>query len=286
MKKILVTGSNGFIGRSLVKRLTGPGFKIIGFDITNGDIAEEGSLTYLEKEDISYVFHLAGKTFVPESWSHPFMFYRTNVMGTENILEFCRKTGARLTYVSSYLYGKPDYLPIDENHPVKAYNPYSHTKLVAEEICRYYRDQFNLGITILRPFNVYGPGQSEQFLIPELIKKILDPHVEFIEVMDLRPKRDFIFIDDFVEALYLSMDGPRGIYNIGSGSSVSVEEILQEIRAIAGKNKPLRNKGLERPNEIFDLYADISKISHELNWIPQIGLHEGIIRCTRMNDNL
>ncbi len=285
MKKILVTGSNGFIGSTLVKRLSGLGLAILGFDITDGDVAEEGSLTHLEKEDISYVFHLAGKTFVPESWSHPFSFYRTNVMGTANILEFCRKTGTGLTYVSSYLYGNPEYLPIDENHPVKAYNPYSHTKLVAEEICRYYRDQFNLGITILRPFNVYGPGQSEQFLIPELIKKILDPRITSIEVMDLRPKRDFVFIDDFVEALYLSMDGPRGIYNVGSGSSVSVEEVIQEIRTITGEDKPVRNKGIERPNEIFDLYADISRISLDLKWKPRISIHEGITRCARMYDN-
>jgi len=286
MKKILITGSNGFIGRALVKRLSGLGFVTIGFDIANGDVAEEGTLTHLEKEDISYVFHLAGKTFIPESWSHPFSFYRTNVLGTANVLEFCRKTGAGLTYVSSYLYGNPEYLPVDESHPVKAYNPYSHTKLVAEEICRYYHDQFNLGISILRPFNAYGPGQSEQFLIPELIRKMMDPQIAFIEVMDLRPKRDFVFIDDLVEALYLSIDGPRGIYNVGSGSSVSVKEVLQEIRTITGKDKPIRNKGIERPNEIFDLYADISKISHDLNWKPRISIHEGITRCARINDNL
>jgi len=160
MKKILITGSGGFIGKALVKRLSGMEYAVTGFDLADGDIAEEGALTHLEKEDIFYVFHLAGKTFVPESWSNPFLFYRTNVLGTANVLEFCRKTGAGLTYVSSYLYGKPEYLPVDEKHPVKAYNPYSHSKLVAEELCRYYREQFPLGISILRPFNVYGPGQS------------------------------------------------------------------------------------------------------------------------------
>jgi nucleoside-diphosphate-sugar epimerase len=281
MKKVLVTGSGGFIGSALVKRLSGLGFTVIGFDISNGDIAEEKSLGYLEKEDVSYVFHLAGKTFVPESWSDPFSFYRTNVLGTANILELCRKTGAGLTYVSSYLYGKPEYLPIDENHPLKAYNPYSHSKLLAEEICTYYDEQFNLGISILRPFNVYGPGQSEQFLIPELIRKMLDPTISHIEVMDLRPKRDFIFIDDLVEALYLSMDGPRGIYNVGSGKSVSVEEVLQEIKSVTGKDKSIQDMGMERPNEIFDLFSDISRISKDIHWKPQINLHEGISRCLR-----
>jgi nucleoside-diphosphate-sugar epimerase len=255
------------------------GFAIAGFDLADGDIAEEGTLSYLEKEEISYVFHLAGKTFVPESWSHPYSFYRTNVMGTENILEFCRKTGAGLTYVSSYLYGKPEYLPVDENHPVKAYNPYSHSKVVAEEICRYYRDQFNLGVIILRPFNVYGPGQSNQFLIPELIKKILDPGTSFIEVMDLRPKRDFVFIDDFTQALYLSMNGPRGIYNIGSGSSVSVQEVINLLEEISGIRKNILTRNVERPMEIFDLYADVTKITRLLKWKMKVGLKEGLTRC-------
>lgn len=279
MKKILVTGSNGFIGRALVKRLSGQGFITIGFDIADGDVAAEGSFTNLENEDISYVFHLAGKTFIPESWSHPFSFYRTNVLGTANVLEFCRKTGAGLTYVSSYLYGKPEYLPVDENHPVKAYNPYSHTKLVAEEICRYYRDQFSLGISILRPFNAFGPGQSEQFLIPELIRKILDPQLAFIEVMDLRPKRDFVFIDDLVEALFLSMDGPRGIYNVGSGSSVSVEEVINIIKDLTGIQKNVLTRKVERPMEIFDLYADVSKITASLKWKVNVSFKEGLTRC-------
>ena len=271
--------TNGFIGEALVKKLSGLGFTTTGFDMANGDIAAEGSLADLEKEDISYVFHLAGKTFIPESWSNPFSFYRTNVMGTLNTLEFCRKTGAGLTYISSYLYGKPEYLPVDEDHPVKAYNPYSHSKLVAEEICRYYLDQFNLGITILRPFNVYGPGQSGWFLIPELIKKMLDQETDFIEVMDIRPKRDFLFIDDFTEVLYLSMKSPGGIYNVGSGYSVSVEQILQEITRITRKNKSIRDKRQERTNEIFDLYADISKISREMNWRPEVGIREGLEKC-------
>ena len=286
MKKILVTGSNGFIGKALVKKLSGMGFTTIGFDMMDGDIAAEGTLDYLEKEDISYVFHLAGKTFVPDSWSHPYSFYRTNVLGTTNVLEFCRKKEAGLTYVSSYVYGTPQYLPVDEKHPVKAFNPYSHSKLVAEEICQYYSDQFHLGITILRPFNVYGPGQSGQFLIPELIKKILDPAIPYIEVLDLRPKRDFVFIDDFINALYLSMEGPRGIYNVGSGVSVSVEDVIREIMTDTGIVKPTKNMEKERPNEIFNLYADITKISKYIYWKPQIDIQEGIKRCIKTNDEI
>jgi nucleoside-diphosphate-sugar epimerase len=279
LRNLLITGSNGFIGKALVKKLTGIGWEVFGFDVTEGDIAEEGSLSSLENKDISYVIHLAGKTFVPESWSRTFSFYRTNVLGTENVLEFCRKTGAGLTYVSSYLYGTPEYLPIDENHPLKAYNPYSHSKLIAEEICRYYKDQFKVCLSILRPFNVYGPGQSDLFLIPEMIKKMMDPGTSFVDVMDLSPKRDYIFVDDLIEALYLSIDGPRGIYNVGSGYSLSVEQVLNEISIVVGKEKVIKNKGLERPNEIFDLFADISRISRDLHWKPQVGMREGIEKC-------
>jgi nucleoside-diphosphate-sugar epimerase len=277
--KILVTGSNGFVGKALVKKLNGLGFDTIGFDIADGDIADEGSLNHLENAGISFVFHLAGKTFVPESWSNPFGFYHTNVLGTTNILEFCRKTGAGLTYISSYLYGSPEYLPIDEKHPVKAYNPYSHTKLVAEEICEYYRSQFKVSITILRPFNVYGPGQASIFLIPEMIKKVMDPQFDFIEIMDLRPKRDYIYIDDFVEALALTINGPRGIYNVGSGSSVSVEEVLKIIEELSGIKKRIVTKNIERPLEIFDLYADITKIKSSLNWKLTTSFKNGIGRC-------
>jgi nucleoside-diphosphate-sugar epimerase len=196
-----------------------------------------------------------------------------------NVLEFCRKTGAGLTYVSSYLYGNPEYLPIDENHPVKAYNPYSHTKLVAEEICRYYREQFIPGISILRPFNVYGPGQSEQFLIPEVIRKVLDPGIPVIEVMDLRPKRDFVYVDDLADALYLSMDGPGGIYNVGSGSSVSVEEVVSILQDLTGSHKEVATRHAGRPMEIFDLYADCSKIEAMLKWKPKVRFREGLERC-------
>jgi nucleoside-diphosphate-sugar epimerase len=283
MKKILVTGSDGFIGSELVKKLAGQGLQVIGFDISDGNIADAGSLDHLQKEGISHIFHLAGKSYVPESWSDPASFYRTNVLGTVNILELCRKTGARLTFMSSYVYGKPHYLPIDENHPVKAYNPYSQTKLLAEEIVRFYQSQFTIGCTIMRPFNIYGPGQNKHFLIPELVSKILDPGIGVIEVMDLRPRRDFIYISDMVEALFLSMDGPEGTYNVGSGISFSVEDVVREIMDVAKINKPYIGKKIERPNEIIDLYADASLIRERFKWSPEISFREGISRCVRLH---
>ena len=279
MSTILVTGSAGFMGRALLRKLRESGHQVIEFDVEQGDITSEQSLLpYLDK-GIHHVFHLAGKTFVPESWKNPFGFYQVNVMGTVNVLEFCRKTGTGLTFISSYLYGQPEYLPIDESHPVQSYNPYSHSKVVADNVCQYYSSQFGVPITIFRPFNVYGPGQSPLFIIPEIISKVLDPTLPVLEIMDLKPRRDYLYLDDALAAFLLSLEKPTGIYNLGSGYSVSVEEIVNLVFQYSGITKEVRTKGNNRPNEIFDLYADISKIKREFQWVPKTSFESGIKNC-------
>lgn len=279
MSAILVTGSSGFIGSALVKQLREKGHEVTEFDVGQGDITSAHSLLPYTDKGIHHVFHLAGKTFVPESWKNPFGFYQVNVMGTVNSLEFCRKTDIPLTYLSSYLYGEPDYLPIDENHPVKSYNPYSHSKVMADFTCQFYARHYDVPITIFRPFNAYGPGQPNQFLINEIISSVMNPAIPVVEVMDLRPKRDYIYIDDLVRALILSMGKPHGIYNLGSGYSKSVEEIILLVLKYTGICKAYHSKAEMRPNEIFDLFADIRKAGRELEWFPEISFEDGIERC-------
>lgn len=281
MSTLLVTGSAGFIGGTLVKALRQAGHLVHEFDMPQGDITSEKALLPYADKGIQHVFHLAGKTFVPDSWKDPFGFYQVNVMGTVNVLEFCRKTGASLTYISSYLYGEPDYLPVDENHPVKSYNPYSQSKVMADATCQFYARHYQVPVTVFRPFNAYGPGQPVLFLINEIISKVLNPSIPVVEVMDLRPKRDYIYIDDLVRALILSMEKPHGIFNLGSGYSKSVEEIILLVLKYTGIQKPYHSKAVMRPNEIFDLYADIRKAGSVLGWVPQVTFEDGVERCIR-----
>jgi nucleoside-diphosphate-sugar epimerase len=281
VSRILVTGSAGFIGRVLVARLRESGFGVIEFDQAEGDISRPDALLKYADFDISHVFHLAGKTFVPESWKNPHGFFLVNTMGTVNVLEFCRNTSARLTYVSSYLYGEPDYLPVDELHPLKSYNPYSQSKQMAESVCRFYAENYRVSVTVLRPFNAYGPGQSKVFLIGEIIEKVLNPGVPAVEVMDLRPRRDYVYVDDLVCALIHSMDAPDGVYNIGSGYSKSVGEIIELVMALTGISKEVLCRNVVRPNEILDLYADIRKAGRDLGWEPRVPFEKGLENCIR-----
>jgi len=275
-KRILVTGSNGFIGRRLVNSLRNDGFIVEEFDLNIGDIS-----TYtFSYSELDHIVHLASMIFVPASWDDTKSFYQTNVIGTINLLELCRKMSCPLTYISSYVYGTPQYLPVDENHPISPLSPYNHSKLLAEEACRYYSETFHFPVTVFRPVNIYGPGQNPIFLIPKIIQQAFDPSVESIEVMDLRPKRDFLFIDDFIEAIRLSFGQKNfNIYNIGTSYSVSVEEIITTILNSSGISKPYSAKGEERKNETWDVYADISKIKKQLSWEPSTTFQKGIERC-------
>ena len=169
--EILVTGATGFLGRHLVAALESQGRAVRIHSSAEGDIAN----CPLPMDGVSHVFHLAARSYVPESWQNPHAFYHTNVMGTVNVLEHCRRNQAALTLISSYVYGQPQRLPIAEDHPLAATNPYAHTKILAEDTARFYEQRFGLALAIVRPFNLYGPGQGHSFLIPSILRQVLDP---------------------------------------------------------------------------------------------------------------
>ncbi|MBI2966745.1 MAG: GDP-mannose 4,6-dehydratase [Bacteroidetes bacterium] len=274
-KKIVITGSDGFIGRVLTSKLIEKGYAITEFNLNHGDITK----TNLDFPGIDHIFHLAGKTFIPESWVNPVPFFEVNALGTLRILEFCRKQNVSLTYISAYVYGIPRYLPVNEDHPVSPFNPYTHSKIVAEELCEFYRKNHKMKIAVIRPFNIYGPGQSDFFLIPLIIGQLLDKSKKFIELQDLSPKRDYLYIDDLIDALVLLFEKNKfDTYNIGSGISYSVKEIADCIFKQAGISKKIITANNIRKNEIPDVVADITKINRDTGWKPKISFEEGIRR--------
>lgn len=274
-KKILVTGSTGFIGRRLLPRLLSLGHTAL--ELEKGlDIRERASYERLKGKGVDTVVHLAGLTFIPESWKEPDKFYSVNALGTQQALEFCRENSCRMIYVSGYVYGIPEYLPIDEAHPVKPNNPYAHSKWLGEEVCRFYSEHMGVKAMVLRPFNLYGPGQGESFLIPMLIKQAREGRE--IVVKDDTPKRDYLHVDDFIEACALAVSSNERfcVYNVGSGESMSVREIVEAVIEAGGSRIKWKTLDEKRPNEIPDTVADCGALRDALGWSPKKGFKESI----------
>jgi nucleoside-diphosphate-sugar epimerase len=228
-------------------------------------------------QGISHVFHLAAKTFVPDSWREPIAFYNVNVLGTLNVLEHCRQHGASLTLTSSYVYGVPQHLPIREDHPLAATNPYSQTKILAETIAHFYDQYHGVRLAVVRPFNLYGPGQKACFLIPTIVRQVLDPTTTVVRLQDLRPRRDYLFVMDALGLLMATLrPEARGTYNMGAGSSASVEEVARLIKQLAGSDKQVVSNESPRPQEMMDVIADVGLAERELGWRPTTTLRDGL----------
>ncbi len=273
--KILVIGATGFIGKSLVKKLTEQNILYIPHNEVSLDITQPSSFNFKEANEINHVIHLAGKTFVPDSWKMPEEFLRVNALGTQNVAEFCKKHSASLTYISAYIYGSDVVNPIDENHPINLNNPYALSKKMGEDICLFYANNFNLSVSIIRPFNVYGENQNNAFLIPEVIGQA--KNAARIKVKDLTPKRDFIYVEDLADLIIdvYKKEG-IGIFNAGTGVSYSVQELIEIIQKVLDKHLPVESENVARVNEISDTIADISKAKKEIGWEPKFSLEAGL----------
>lgn len=267
MKNILVTGASGFIGTHLSSKLSKESkYNIKKIDRSFGDITNTTTWSNFPKCEI--VIHLAGKTFVPDSWVNSKSFINTNVIGTAMALDYCKKNNSKLIFLSSYLYGKPKKIPIDEKETVKTTNPYTLSKKIAEDLCHFYSKNYGVNIIILRPFNVYGPNQKEHFLIPSIIKQI--DLTKKINVKDLKPKRDFVYVKDLVVAILKSIELKKKfeIVNIASGKSHSVYEVIKTIQKIKGTNFKIKSTDEIRVDEIMDTRANIKKAKKILGWSP------------------
>lgn len=273
---ILVTGSTGFIGKHLINSLEALDHKVFSFSSKDGDIFNYDFIKEYENITIDCVYHLAGKTFVPDSWNNPTSFINTNVLGTLNILKFCDSKKLPLIFISAYVYGNDVRMPIDEDTTPKPNNPYALSKYMAENLCNFYSIYKNMDINIFRPFNVYGVGQDKRFLIPEIMLQVKNNML--IEVNTLKPKRDYIYIDDLVDGLISGMNSFNGIeiYNLGSGASISVEQVINIIKKQSNSEVEFISRNIERENEINDVIADISKARDKLSWSPKISFDNGI----------
>ena len=276
MLKIHITGGNGGLGSALSKALVQNGAQLIRAKNTALRIQADGYYEQFDNpEEIDLIYHLAAISFVPDSWENPARFIEINVLGTTKVLEFCRKYNISLVYVSSYAYGTPQYLPIDENHPVSASNPYGLSKIMGEELCTFYGDHYDLSYLIVRPFNVFGMLKNNKLLIPEIIEQL--EKGERIKVKDLSPKRDCVYIDDLIRFLVLAGENTNNqIYNIGGGSSYSVAEIIAICQDIWGTNLPVESAEIERKNEIPETLCNNNKAKIDLGWEPEFTFKEGI----------
>lgn len=277
MTRIVVTGATGFIGTHLVAKLRDRQHEVFPANTLSGDVADYSTWKAFPNAEV--VVHLAGKTYVPDSWLDPRGFLHTNLCGTICALSYCRERGANLIFVSGYLYGVPEQLPISESAKLRANNPYALSKKMAEEACRFYSDYHGTYVTILRPFNIYGPGQDSRFLIPSVVEQVLGGAE--LKVKDLKPKRDYLYVDDLTDALLSAIENPRRfeIFNIASGTSHSVGDVIALIQRIAKTNLPVHSEGGRRRQEIMDTRADITRAQQILEWRPRWSLTAG---CTRI----
>ena len=271
MVKILVTGHKGFIGSRLIDTLKNCD---VVTDSINGKRINLLNIEEVMKiQPVDTVIHLGSKTKKELDWNE---YYENNVKGTLNVLEYCvKKNIKKIIFVSSYIYGKPKYYPIDEQHPISPHNLYTKSKFLAEELCRTYSEKYKLNVIILRPFNIFGRTMQKKYLISNLIESINTK--EIVTITNRNSKRDFLHIEDFIDIIIKikDYDFKFEIFNVGSGISYSFNEIIEIIEKTTSKKLNLRYENDEK-SFIHDITADISKIKKITKWNPKLSFQEGL----------
>jgi nucleoside-diphosphate-sugar epimerase len=274
VKSILVTGATGFLGRHVVRDLLRRGFKVEAKSRADGDVCDAETWKKFPATDC--VIHLAGSTFVPDSWDDPSKFLQNNTLGTSLALDFCRNHKAKFVFFSTYMYSREAVMPVSEDSKLRPSNPYSLSKLFGENLCKFYSEHFGVKVVIFRPFNVYGLGQSEKFLIPSIIRQARLSDV--IEVQDTKPSRDYVYVEDLLAALNcaITTDIELEVVNIGTGRSYSVLELIETLGIVSNRKYQIRSAMIERQSEIMHTQADNSRAREILNWEPQWSLNSGL----------
>lgn len=305
MKKALVTGSDGFIGSHLVEQLLQEGYQVKAFvyynsfnswgwldtlskeklneiEVFTGDIRDPNGVREAMK-DVDEVYHLAALIGIPFSYHSPDSYVDTNIKGTLNVLQAARhlETKRVLITSTSEVYGTAQYVPIDENHPFQGQSPYSATKIGADRMAESFYRSFQMPITIVRPFNTYGPRQSARAVIPTIITQLLAGKEE-IKLGSLTPTRDFNYVKDtargFIE-IAKSYETIGEEINIASQKEISIGELAQEmIDQINPKAKIVCDEERLRPekSEVNRLLGSNEKIKKLTDWKQEYSLKAGL----------
>jgi NAD dependent epimerase/dehydratase len=305
MKKALVTGADGFIGSHLVEHLLAKGYQVKAFvfynsfnswgwldtlpkerigqiEIFAGDIRDPYGVKEAMK-GVEVVFHLAALIAIPFSYHSPDSYVDTNIKGTLNVLQAAKELGTEKVLVTSTseVYGTAQYVPIDEKHPRQGQSPYSATKIGADHLAESFYRSFNLPVTIVRPFNTYGPRQSARAVIPTIITQLLDG-VEEIKLGALHPTRDLLYVKDTIqgfETISRNNDLVGQEVNLATNSEISIKNLAQTIiNIINPKAVIVADNQRFRPekSEVERLFGDNSKIKQYTSWFPKYPLNEGL----------
>ena len=305
MKKILVTGSDGFIGSHLTEELVRAGYQVKAFvyynsfntwgwldtlpsdvmknvEIFQGDVRDPNGLKEAMKETAA-VFHLAALIAIPFSYHSPDTYVDTNIKGTLNILQAAREQDLERVLVTSTseVYGTAQYVPMDEKHPFQGQSPYSATKIGADRLAESFYRSFQLPVSIVRPFNTFGPRQSARAVIPTIITQLLAGK-EKIHLGSLTPTRDFNYVKDTVNGFIKIYESERTIgeeINIATQHEISIGELAEElIRQINPNAKIVCDEERLRPekSEVNRLLGSNKKIKELTDWKPVYSFEEGL----------
>ena len=259
--KVLVTGAAGFVGSHLSEKLLSLGYSVVAFDRYNsnndffwlnnlrkkkkkncsfilGDIRDYDSVFHAMK-DCNIVIHLAALIGIPYSYYSPLAYLKTNLEGTYNVLEAAKQLKLKNIIITSTseVYGSAQYLPIDESHPINSQSPYAASKAAADQLSMSYFKSFNLPVKIIRPFNIYGPRQSERAIIPTIINQTLSQNKN-IKLGNTSPTRDFNYISDVTDAFVKIMNNKKSvgkIINVANSKRISIALLCKEIYKITKK---------------------------------------------------
>lgn len=317
-ERILVTGADGFIGSHLVEHLVKEGYSVKAFcfynsfnswgwldslseetlsnvEVFTGDIRDPNGVRTAMK-DVNVVMHLAALIAIPFSYHSPDSYVDTNIRGTLNVLQAARDFDIERVLVTSTseVYGTAQFVPITEEHPKQGQSPYSATKIAADALSESFYRSFELPVTIVRPFNTYGPRQSARAVIPTIITQLLNGKEE-IKLGDLVPTRDLLYVKDTVSGFLSVLKSDQLIgheVNLATQSEISIGELAEEIiQQINPGAKIVTDRERIRPanSEVYRLFGSNEKLRSKTGWNPNYSLQEGIretIEWYRNPDNL